>query len=324
MVRMNELAKRPGKWGAVSLALPARLTFEEWAEVGTTLSAMSNGVMWWIGDWWRYGDQKYGERAAQALDSESYSYQTFMDAGWVSGQIETSRRREVLSWSHHREVAALEPAVQDELLDRAIQENWTRAEIRQAVNDYKRGVVRQALSLEATVQGKYSVIYADPPWEYSNSGLGGAAKGHYPTMDTPAIEAMGAELGPLLTDHAVLFLWSTAPMVTDALSVMKAWGFEHKTNAIWVKEQPTYGKLAFYVRGQHEWLLIGTRGSFVPNIPQDELPVSIIRGEQKEHSRKPATVYDMIEGMYPGERYLELFARGEGRPGWVTFGNESS
>ena len=30
-----------------------------------------------------------------------------MDAGWVAGQIETSRRREVLSWSHHREVAGL-------------------------------------------------------------------------------------------------------------------------------------------------------------------------------------------------------------------------
>ena len=40
--------------------------------------------------------------------------------GWVAGQIETSRRREVLSWSHHSEVAALEPKEQDHLLDLAV------------------------------------------------------------------------------------------------------------------------------------------------------------------------------------------------------------
>ena len=40
--------------------------------------------------------------------------------GWVAGQIEPSRRRDTLSWSHHSEVAALEPKVQDHLLDLAV------------------------------------------------------------------------------------------------------------------------------------------------------------------------------------------------------------
>ena len=61
-------------------------------------------------------------RAAQALDSETYSFQTFKDAGWVAGAIETSRRRDVLSWSHHKEVAALEPDEQDRFLDLAVSE----------------------------------------------------------------------------------------------------------------------------------------------------------------------------------------------------------
>ena len=38
-----------------------------------------------------------------------------MDAGWVAGKVETSRRREGLSWTHHREVAGLEPKEQDRL-----------------------------------------------------------------------------------------------------------------------------------------------------------------------------------------------------------------
>jgi putative SOS response-associated peptidase YedK len=41
----------------------------------------------------------------------------------------TSRRREVLSWSHHREVAALPPAEQDEWLDRAEAEKWDRNDL---------------------------------------------------------------------------------------------------------------------------------------------------------------------------------------------------
>ena len=30
--------------------------------------------------------------------------------------------------------------------------------------------------------GQYSVIYADPPWRYTQKGLQGAAEKHYPTM----------------------------------------------------------------------------------------------------------------------------------------------
>ena len=82
-----------------------------------------------MGDWWRFGEQEYGERASQALDSE-FSFQTWMNASWVAGQIETSRRREVLSWGHHAEVAALPPAQQKKLLDEAKANEWTRRERR--------------------------------------------------------------------------------------------------------------------------------------------------------------------------------------------------
>jgi hypothetical protein len=34
----------------------------------------------------------------------------------VSSRVELSRRRDNLSWSHHREVAPLEPAEQDKIL----------------------------------------------------------------------------------------------------------------------------------------------------------------------------------------------------------------
>lgn len=85
-----------------SLTLHEKTAFAEWDGVGARLFTMEQAVMWWIGDWWRYGNAHYGERAAAALDSSRYAFQTFADAGWVSGAIETSRRREVPGPFHKR------------------------------------------------------------------------------------------------------------------------------------------------------------------------------------------------------------------------------
>ena len=303
----------------ISLELPKDLKFEDWQNIGQHLQTMEGSVMWWVGDWWRFGNQAYGERAAQVLDSKSYSFQTFADAGWVAGKIESSRRREVLSWSHHREIAGLVPKEQERFLDMAIKENWSRNELRRAVRDHQLGVVREKLSLAATIHGQFPVVYADPGWRYQNSGLRGSAEEHYPTMETEEIKAMGKELEPLLTDDAVLFLWTTSPLFLDAASVMDAWGFTYKTHMVWRKDRSTYGKLAFYVYGQHECLLIGTRGSFVPD---GEIFTSIIEADKGEHSRKPDVIYEMIEKMYTRGPYLELFLRGEERSGWTGFGNQ--
>ena len=77
--------------------------------------------------------------------------------------------------------------------------------------------------------------------------------------------------------------------------------------------------MGFYIFGQHELLLIGTRGSM---LPLGEKPISLINGENKIHSKKPIIVYEIIEKMYPELKYLELFARNEKRDGWIKWGNE--
>jgi 16S rRNA G966 N2-methylase RsmD len=133
---------------------------------------MDRSVMWWIGDWWRYGDHEYGDRAAQALDQDTFSYQTFMDAGWVSGRVETSRRREVLSWSHHREVAALEPAEQDEWLDRAESEGWSR-------NELRREIRRPNITALPAGEGTVSIEHAD-----AHDYLAGIAPGSFDLLLT--------------------------------------------------------------------------------------------------------------------------------------------
>ena len=127
----------PGNLSATGLELPENLTFEEWSQIGETLQNIERSVMWWIGDWWAFGEHKYGELSAQASGDDGYSAQTLMDAAWVSRKVEISRRRESLSWSHHREIAALDPDEQTEVLDIAETESLSRNDLRKRVAQRK-------------------------------------------------------------------------------------------------------------------------------------------------------------------------------------------
>ena len=52
-------------------------------------------------------------------------------------------------------------------------------------------------------------------------------------------------------------------------------------------------------------------------------PLSVIKADSKEHSRKPE-IYDLIEKMYPNQKYLELFARNnKKREDWGFWGDQA-
>lgn len=161
---------------------------------------------------------------------------------------------------------------------------------------------------------KFTVIYADPPWRYSNATQNRKVENHYPTLTLEQIK----ELNIPANDNAVLLLWSTAPKIQEALDVMKNWGFVYKSQFVWDKEIIGMG---YWVRGQHELLLIGTKGWFPPPEPEDRYS-SVIREKRTEHSKKPDIVYEMIEKMFPDEKYLELFARQQYNCNWTIWGNE--
>lgn len=102
------------------LTIGADLSFDEWAKLGETLKVVHRATLFWIGDWLNYGERKYGEMFAQAIDATYYSLSTLQTAKWVSDRIETSMRMEDLTWNHHQVIAPLEPNEQGEWLDRAV------------------------------------------------------------------------------------------------------------------------------------------------------------------------------------------------------------
>jgi hypothetical protein len=104
---------------AASAQPPAELTLEEWRQHGVVLARIHTGVTWWLGDWWAYGQHRYGERKALVDDDtwDGPAFQTCMHAAVVCRAFETCRRRDVLSFNHHTEVAGLVARLADELLD---------------------------------------------------------------------------------------------------------------------------------------------------------------------------------------------------------------
>jgi N6-adenosine-specific RNA methylase IME4 len=125
---------------------------------------------------------------------------------------------------------------------------------------------------------------------------------------------------PAADSSAILFLWATMPKLREALDVMEAWGFEYRTGAAWYKDKIGTG---YYFRGQFELLLLGVKGNGIGVPAEADRPSSVIIAPRKEHSQKPDEVYEMIERMYPGRKYIELFQRGKPREGWTTWGLEA-
>ena len=74
------------------------------------------------------------------------------------------------------------------------------------------------------------MIYADPPWRYTQKGLQGAAEKHYPTMGIDEICAL--PVADLAAPDSVLFLWATFPQLPEALRLINAWGFSTIRSAL--------------------------------------------------------------------------------------------
>ena len=103
-----------------------------------------------------------------------------------------------------------------------------------------------------------------------------------------------------------LFLWATMPMLAQALEVMEAWGFAHKSRVPWMKDQAGTG---YWFRNPCETLLVGTRGESPAPAPGTQWS-SGRSAPVREHSRKPEGFYELIGAYFPICPKIELFGWG--------------
>jgi N6-adenosine-specific RNA methylase IME4 len=167
---------------------------------------------------------------------------------------------------------------------------------------------------------RYGVIYADPEWRFEvysrETGMNCTADNHYPTSSLE--EICNRPVADIAADDCVLFLWATVPMARAAFRVMESWGFEYKSQFVWVKNRIGTG---YWNRNKHEILLIGTKGNVPAPAPGTQWP-SAIEAPVGRHSEKPEKFYELIEAYFPNLPKIELNAR-RARPGWDAWGNEA-
>lgn len=171
---------------------------------------------------------------------------------------------------------------------------------------------------------KYSIIYADPPWQYkvySKKGLGRSAESHYPTMTLEDIQAL--PIGELADTDCILFMWTTIPLLKDCFSVMKAWGFEYKTvGFVWIKQNrksdSLFWGMGHWTRANAELCMLATKGH--PRRKSAGVH-QVIVSHIEEHSKKPDIIRHKIIELVGDLPRVELFAR-EKADGWDAWGNE--
>ncbi len=181
---------------------------------------------------------------------------------------------------------------------------------------------KKAVTTPSLPKGKYNVIYADPPWQY-HVGEQHAEAGtiqettlstHYASMSLKAICEL--PVCGITADNAVLFLWVTSPLLEECFVVIKAWGFQYKASFVWDKIKHNVGH---YNSVRHEFLLICTKGSFMPQ--NKKLYDSVVSIERTRHSEKPEKFRKIIDDLYPSGKKVDLFARKKTK-GWKPYGND--
>jgi len=145
----------------------------------------------------------------------------------------------------------------------------------------------------------------------------------YQTMSLPEICRL--PVAEILAPVAHLYLWCPNALLPEGIEVLRAWGFDYKSNLVWHKIRKDGGSdgrgVGFYFRNVTELMLFGTRGRNARTLPPGRRQVNFLATRKREHSRKPDEQFAIIEACSPGPR-LELFARGT-RPGWTGWGNQA-
>tara|TARA_R100000789_G_scaffold82190_1_gene77508 strand:- start:50 stop:583 length:534 start_codon:yes stop_codon:yes gene_type:complete len=174
-----------------------------------------------------------------------------------------------------------------------------------------------------TINKKYNIIYADPPWSYRDKASAGkrGASHKYPTVSEKWL--MELFVNDMADEDCTLFLWVTMPKLNIVFEIIKSWGFEYKTCAFtWVKKNKIsdswFMGMGNWTRSNAELCLLATKGK--PKRISASVK-SVIDSPIERHSKKPNCTRDKIVELCGDLPRIELFAR-EKVTGWDAWGNE--
>ena len=167
----------------------------------------------------------------------------------------------------------------------------------------------------------FDVAVFDPPWTLATqSPTRGVAIGYDVMKDE---DPWKLDLSKVV-QNGLLFVWTINSKIATVMTWFQKYDFKLQDTIIWIKlsnddnEMKTPGPIALR---QHELCFIASRGS-LPGLKRQQISL-IVKAPVREQSRKPDILYECIEKMLPGGKFIEVFGRTHNlRNGWTTIGNQ--
>lgn len=119
----------------VGLVMPDDVNFDEYTHLMRLLVRLDHATPFMIGDAMNAGEDKWGEEAPAAWpDFAKSSVQTYQS---VCRRVPLQRRKEGLTFQHHRVVTPLKAKDQTAFLKTAFEKEWSAARLAQEVNIFR-------------------------------------------------------------------------------------------------------------------------------------------------------------------------------------------
>jgi len=252
---------------------------------------------------------------AEAAELTSISVDTIQRLQKLLGLADAANRREEIEGrvKNDQSISQLLRELEAEKLFKRVNTPAVKAAIKKSGNDLK-AMIRSKLT--------YSVVYADPPWNYGQkkSTAIGAPHAQYALMNLADIKAM--DIRSIAAKDSVCWLWVPNCLINKGLEVLDAWGFEYVTSIVWIKNKGPLSNGAILPR--HETILVGKRGAGLGK-QEENIKSTAFYEPVAQHSCKPSHFAEMIEKLYPKTAKIELFARVPRKGhGWTVWGNQSN
>ncbi len=272
----------------------------------------------------------HGEFGPMVENHLHFSRQTANKLMRIAGDVRLSNDAHVRhlppAWGTLYELTKLDDATFDaRLADNTIRADMHRNDIATVVKKQARATKEELLGkqLMALPNKRYGVILSDDEWKqevWSEKGMLKSAANHYPVSDIEALKVR--DYASISADDCVYFMWATIPHLVQAIALMAHRGFEYKSHCMWRKIRVGDARgTGYWFAGEHEILMVGTRGKVPAPAPGTQWP-SVIEAPVGEHSEKPEIFHELIEAYFPHLPKIELNAR-RARAGWDVWGYEA-
>lgn len=307
-------------------------TFADWQQCGTFLKEAEQSVQFWIGDWLNYGERAWGKKYEEAIAQTALDYQTLRDYKWVSSHVDSSLRKDNLSFHHHKQVASLAPEQQAHFLEKAANEGWSVVKLKQEKYKHSLESARVGTSvpnpnflfgdatklLETLPEQSIDLLLTDPP--YGIDYIAEHREVHpFAKIANDRLEDTLIALSKVLTiasrklkdnSHVYIFTsWKTYPFI---LALVEPY-FTIKNLLVWEKNNWTQGDLDANYGQVHEFIIFAQKGRRHLNGHRDASVLHFDRVAENGRSHpteKPVPLLEYLieKSSQPGEIVCDPFA----------------